>query len=613
MERLVFAVVFLTFVVTAVCAEPVFEHLGMPVRVPGMSVQVATEGADGQWIAWGAHEAPDGHAIIGVNIETGESRRIGVNHYGRSHIQMARGPEGQMYAYCGNPAHFFRYDAEKDRLVDLGVPADPGHYFLGSTVSTDHVFYVGTYPNAELGYCDMKTGEIGTAGRLPEDDRQSYIVRPQVADSGVVYCPVGLHHMELWSWNPETGEKHQILTPELMKHQGSPNVWLGTDGQVYGNVGDTRFRCEPDRIALDETCERKHNAFRFKTTDGWYVNGVDGQNRLQLTNRETGEKVRRQTDYAGEPVRIYCVGPEYDGKIWGGTIKPAYAFTCEIETGDLEFLGHFVRGGTQIYDIIETPEGLLMGSYGGAFMDLYHPHQPVEEGKNPEHLPRVRGQERPNHITEGPDGRYYVGTVPVKGHLGGALMRVDVQKRDVQAWTNLVEDQSIYSCAPVPETNQMFCTTSTCGGTSAKPTQDEAVCFLWDIAAEEIVETFRPVPGTTEYRGATRAENGLIYGLTNEGKYYAFDPVKRETVHVGELPTNRQRFPYLHDEPVGKDGLIIGITADQVYAIDPSDHSCETIAQDDSLAGWVHGFYVTKDGVLYFGAGADLWRCRLFD
>ncbi|MFO7946169.1 MAG: hypothetical protein R6V19_05080, partial [Armatimonadota bacterium] len=124
---------------------------------------------------------------------------------------------------------------------------------------------------------------------------------------------------------------------------------------------------------------------------------------------------------------------------------------------------------------------------------------------------------------------------------------------------------------------------------------------------------FRPVPGTIEYRGATRAENGLIYGLTNEGKYYAFDPVNRETIHIGDLPANRQRFPYLHDEPVGEDGLIIGITADRVYAIDPSDHSCETIAQDDSLAGGVHGFYVTGEGMLYFGAGAELWRCLLFD
>ncbi|MBD3293376.1 MAG: hypothetical protein GF393_10660 [Armatimonadia bacterium] len=590
-------------------AQPQFENLGTPVLLPGLSVRACTEGPDGEWTAWGPHEAPDGHAIIGVDVATGESRRIGVNHYGRSHIQFSKGPDGQMYIYCGVPSHFFRYDAEADRLVDLGVPADPGHYFLGSTTSLDDVFYVGTYPNAELSWCDMKTGEIGSSGRIPEDDRQSYIIHPAVADSGVVYCPVGLHHMELWSWNPDTGEKHQILTPELTKHHGSPKVWLGTDGNVYGEVVDTVFRCEPDGIVLGETCERRSEAYRFKTTDQYYVGSIDARDRLHLTDRETGEKIKRDTDYEGEPVKIYAVGPEHDGKVWGGTIKPSRAFTYDPATGEMVDLGHFVRGGTQIYDIEVTPEGLLMASYGGASIDLYHPGEPLEEDANPERFRRVPAQERPNHITEGPDGRYYVGTVPVKGRLGGALMRIDVAERSIDHWAHIVEEQSIISCAPVPETNEVFCTSSIRGGTSAEPTQDEAVCLLWDIEAEEVAATFSPVPGTTEYLGATRADNGLIYGLTNTGSYYAFDPVARETVHVGTLPGERLRFPYLHDEPVGEDGLIIGLVDDLAYAIDPADHSIRRLAQHDALRA--HGFYVTADGVLYCGRGSDLWRVDL--
>ena len=592
--------------VSSVMAQPAFEKLGTPVFTSGLSVRVCTQGPDGSWTAWGPHEAPDGHAIIGVDVATGESHRIGVNHYGRSHIQFSKGPEGRMYIYCGVPSHFFRYDAAEDKLVDLGVPADPGHYFLGSTTSLDDVFYVGTYPNAELSWCDMKTGEIGSSGRLPEDERQSYIVHPAVSDGGVVYCPVGLHHMELWSWDPETGEKHQILTPEMMENHGSPDVWLGTDGEVYGEVADTTFRCEPDRIVVGETCERRSEAYRFKTTDQYYVGSIDAADRLHLTDRETGETIARDTDYEGEPVAIYTVGPEYDGKIWGGTIKPSRAFTYDIATGEMTDLGHFVRGGTQIYDIEVTPEGLLMGSYGGASMDLYHPDQPLEEGVNPEPLPRVPGQERPNHITEGPDGRYYVGTVPVKGRLGGALMRIDLADRSVEGWANIVEDQSIISCAPVPETNEMFCTSSIRGGTSAKPSQDEAVCLLWDIEAEEVAATFKPVPGTIEYRGAVRADNGLIYGLTDTGKYYAFDPVARETVFVGTLPANVIRYPYLHDEPVGEDGLIIGLTDDIAFAIAPADNSIRTLAQHDALRA--HGFYVTEEGVVYCGRGGDLWR-----
>jgi outer membrane protein assembly factor BamB len=117
------------------------------------------------------------------------------------------------------------------------------------------------------------------------------------------------------------------------------------------------------------------------------------------------------------------------------------------------------------------------------------------------------------------------------------------------------------------------------------------------------------VPGTTQYLGAVRADSGLIYGLTDDGRYYAFDPVARETVHAGTLPGKRLRFPYLHDEPVGEDGLLVGLADDLAYAIDPSDHSVRTLAQHDALRA--HGFYVTGDGVLYCGRGSDLWRLDL--
>ncbi|MFW5868295.1 MAG: hypothetical protein ACOCX2_10795, partial [Armatimonadota bacterium] len=105
--REIMAAFLVMLAVSAVTAEPEFEKLGTPVRTSGLSVRACTEGPDGQWTAWGPHEAPDGHAIIGIDVATGESRRIGVNHYGRSHIQFSTGPEGEMYVYCGVPAHFF--------------------------------------------------------------------------------------------------------------------------------------------------------------------------------------------------------------------------------------------------------------------------------------------------------------------------------------------------------------------------------------------------------------------------------------------------------------------------------------------------------------------------
>lgn len=584
----------------------------MAVNLSGLRIQAATRAPSGQWVAWGAHEAPDGHAIIGVEVDTGDVRRLEVDHFGRTHIQITRSQDGEMYAYCGRPAHFLRYDRQAEKLVDLGVPAPEGHYFLESAISPDDVFYVGSFPDAELAYCDMKTGEIGTAGRLPDDDRQRYIIHPEISDAGVVYCPVGLHHMELWSWDPATEDKQQILPSELTEHHGRPELWPGTDGKVYGEALDTHFRCEPDRIIMGETCEPRQNTFRFRTTDRWQVGDVDDQDQLHLIDCQTGEEGHRSTDYQGKPLRIYSLGPEYDGKIWGGTIGPARTFTFDPENRVFTDLGHFVRGGTEIYDSVITEEGLLMGSYGGAFMDLYHPDEPLEDGKNPEPLPRVGGQERPNQITRGPDGHYYVSTKRLKGRLGGALMRVDVEQREIEAWTDIVPDQSLWSCAPVPETNEMFCTTTISGGTSSEPTRDEAVCFLWDIESEQIAEIVKPIPGATDYWAGVRANNGHICGVASNCRYYVFDPLKRETLHVGETPVDELHFPFLRDKPVGPRGLIVGIGSESIFGIDPIKHSCQKLAEHDSLSGRVHGFYVTDEGTAYYGHASHLWRCFLF-
>ena len=80
---------------------------------------------------------------------------------------------------------------------------------------------------------------------------------------------------------------------------------------------------------------------------------------------------------------------------------------------------------------------------------------------------------------------------------------------------------------------------------------------------------------------------------------------------MGELPATRPHFPWLHEQPVGPEGLIVGLVGDMVWAIDPSDHSARVLAQHDSIAA-AFGFTVTDDGVLYYGSRTHVWRCRLF-
>jgi hypothetical protein len=437
----------------------------------------------------------------------------------------------------------------------------------------------------------------------------------------VVYCPVGLHHRELWAYDTETGEKQQILPDALTSAQGCPKVWKASDGRVYGLAGKTQFLCKPDGIDTKAEILSDHRVSRDRSAgENLEFVQINSDGDLVIENTKTEEKTYIPTDYTGKPLKIYCVGPERNGKIWGGTISPAITFACDIESGKFDELGRISGGRIQVYDIENPPpasglSGLFLASYTGASLNYFDPAKRIEAGTNPFHFERAPMQERPVQWCHGPDGKMYVGTVPVKGRLGGALIRIDPSGAnpaawEVKNWRNIVPDQSIYYCCAVPETNEVFCVSSIYGGTSAKPTEKEASVVLWDCETETVSHTARPIPGTAGYSRAVRAETGIIYGLARGTEYYAFDPVKRETVFTGELPGKRSHFPGLADHPVGEKSLIYGLMDDAVFAIDPVDHSVSIIAQHDSLNG-AFGFYVTRDGVLYYGSGAHLWRCDL--
>jgi hypothetical protein len=302
------------------------------------------------------------------------------------------------------------------------------------------------------------------------------------------------------------------------------------------------------------------------------------------------------------------VGCERNGVLYGGTVFPGYVYACDLATGKLSDLGELAPAAIQIYDIISLPQGLFLASYMGCKLDLYNPDLPVEAGKNPRRITAsIAGQERPVQWELGPDGNLYCGTVPAKGRLGGALVRLNPRDLSLKLWNNIAPDLSLTYLASVPETGELFCCTSVAGGSSAIPSQSQASVFLWNPATEAVVWRGEPLPGERTYGRAVRAANGLIYGL-GAGKFYVFDPVKREVVKRGDLPVRRLHFPELNDKPVGPAGLLYGLGDDALFALDPRSNTCYVVGRHPAIAS-AQGFLVTDDRTLYFGSGATLWKC----
>ncbi len=591
-------------------SNPVFEDLGKPVRLP-LPIQFVTTDVQNHSIAWGSLLDDKRRALVGVRLDNGGLVTVDLTKYGKSNANLLfKSDEDTIFIYAGNPGRFFKYEIAKNKLTPLGE-ASQATYWLSTSgiVAPDGKIYVGTYPKTGVSVLDPSTGAV-EHWRVHDDPRQSYAISPAAADDGTVYLPTGLHHPELWSYNPKTRDKKQILPASMQKSNGGTAIiWKGADGQVYGRRGSLNFQCLPEKIVPGQTKPQRSDV-EPTVFNGKIVQEIDGDGRLVLIDQSTRQPSYLQTSLVGRAITLFSIGDELNGKIYGSSVKPGHVFALDTKTGKTEQLGLLTGGRTQVYDFLAYNDGLFMSSYTGSYYDFYNPSLP-RSATNPRRVGRAGlQQERPLHLVRGTDGMIYSPNMPEKGQLGGALTRIDPETFVIKTWRNIVPRQSLMAVVPVPETDEVFLTSSTAGGSSAIPAEKEAVVALWNTKTEQIAFTAKPLAGAKSYGEAVRARTGIIYGFV-KNRYYAFDPMKRQTVFTGQLPSASLGV-LLADEPVGPAGLIYGVHRGDgsIFAINPADHSFKVLMKNPSLIK-THAISVTKDGVLYYTNGASLMRCKL--
>ena len=297
-----------------------------------------------------------------------------------------------------------------------------------------------------------------------------------------------------------------------------------------------------------------------------------------------------------------------NGKIYGaGYIGRPTLFTYDLVSSKLTDLGVEGAGKTQIYDILGLKRGVFFTSYSEGGIDIYDPASgkltPVAQLNSEKYQ-----QERLSQLCLGSDGMIYICTTPTKGILGGALVKVNPNDLSVKVWRNIIPEQSLQSVVTVPATKEVFFTSSIRGGSTAIPTQKEAVVGFWDVKGEKIAWQGKPIPGTSGYGQAALGSDGLIYGLTDT-KYYIINPKNREVIKVADLPVSVLRYLAFHDVSAGPKGLLYGLGDDAIFAIDPKTKKATILARHESIKD-ARGIMITNDGTVYYGSGVELWRAR---
>jgi hypothetical protein len=382
---------------------------------------------------------------------------------------------------------------------------------------------------------------------------------------------------------------------------------------VYGTVSGVRFRCEPEAI---EKMEGSPPAAATVPPPWELANGheasvrFDGDSSLQVLDKVTGQTRQVKVSVEGAESDVFCLGCQRGDLIYGGANHPANVFFYDTAKRSIGDLG--LDLGVQTYAVLAARGGVFFTTYTGGRIYFYDPNQPLKKKQNPLELAQLSEthlQERLTQLVEGPEGRIYIPTRPMKGQLGGAIARVDSQGLGVEVFRNVIPEQSITSIAAVQGTRQIFCTSTIQGGTSAIPTQHEACVFLWDVDRKEVVFTLQPQPGASRYDRAVGGAAGVIY-FCCQNVCYVFDVRSRKVISQQEFPV---RMRWFGGQAAGSQGPIYGVGDDALFALDPANHHIRILVRHPSLAGGSHcqSIFVSEDLHLYYGIGSHLWRCSL--
>ncbi|MBO5763068.1 MAG: hypothetical protein J6R85_04270 [Lentisphaeria bacterium] len=602
------------------------ETLGNPMAPKESEVEFVSTLRDGSKIVWGVISTPDRHGVQGVNLTTGEVHWIDTTaDFGPHAHRTELAPHGDdtLYLFAGDRFKIYKYtiSSRKKELLHT-FPRWTGRSWIAArAVGPDGKIYVGTYPRSIAIAVDPAADKAFSLPPMTTERDQKYLSAPAIDDDNIMYAPVGRKRPELFAYNLKTGAKKQILTPEetaaLQAEQiFMPSVFL-YQGKVYTTIGGKRYLCTPEQLqeadpsipwpehpdrvkANGRFPDRKINAEEFAVSFG---------DRCVIVQDQRGKKRRIAADIPAVPHEIYRFGSLKGDVLFGSGIFRAKMFSLNLKTLEAVDYGRCSTGSTQSYDLLDTPYGLLLSSYTGATLDLFDPARPKEDAVNPVLIARLETthqQERiPRLIPVG--DRVYAGTQPIKGHLSGAVIRVDLPQRKVSVFRGVIADQSIPDMILCPDGKTLFGNGSILGGTGSTPKAKTASIFLWDTAQDRVIWSGSVVPDAIYYTESGVTADGKIItfarnsSLAENRRYYylIFDPERREVLLQGSIPASFKRYLVSHPHPMGPEKRNYFAADGTLYAYDPAAEKVIRLFSHPSLE-LSQDLYVAPDGYAYY-------------
>jgi len=586
------------------------KDLGVPVREPriwGAYLGPGKTGAfDTIYLSFSQYNAP--LFLLAVNPDTGQMRQFtGPLSSEMGSWGFTVDHENRIYLGSYYNAHLLRFDPKTEKWEDLGRPTGGKETFICAlTTAPDGKIWGGTYPSAKLFSYDPKTGVTENFDRMDPDQFYCY---PTAGEDGLIYCAIQFEKMDIVVFDPEKKIRTSLIPPESRK-PGRVTLVKGKDGRVYSKLStsDRWFLIEEGK-RLGETSPSGVPFVPKVLPNGRVFYSIEN-NILRIENPMTKEAKEILLHYDAAGTFIFVVGTGPDGKIYGSSMLPLRLFVYDPEKDNLTNLGRASLWPGEVYSLGSLDGKLYLCSYPGARLSVYNPKSPLrfgeEEDANPRDLgPMGEGLYRPRAMIAGPHGKVYIGGYPDYGLLGGAIGVYDPMKNEKRVYRHVIQNQSIASLAYVQKLDLMAAGSSVRGGTGTHAVEEEAKLMLWNPKDEKKIFEIVPVSEAKTILSLAVTVEGLLYGITNNGKVFVFDPEKKEIRKVFDLGFEEPREISLQ---LGPDLRLYGLAEEAIFIIDPGSDQVSLVTKPPAP---IHSGMAMLGRKIYFGSGANLWEFQI--
>ncbi|WP_026876013.1 hypothetical protein [Jiangella gansuensis] len=609
------------------------ENLGVAMRAPNVRLSDVDVLADGRPVAYLFSDGePVSFNVVdlrtGAVLDTHEMPPYSV----AASIDVA--PDDTVYLSVRSPndATLWSYDPSGGTLTRIATGV-AGEQMLRTLDVDGDTLYGTTYPNTELFALDLGSGEFTEYGRIAAQGDYAWGLE---AHAGRVWVGAGTP-AQLYEVDPADGRATALPLPEpvaargefiqriethaelkVVSHRAVDGVnvtvldagagvvdqlfvgglWNSTetsaDGRFYYLDAESRPRAyvtaalesqpvpvHPEVEPVTAGTTRLFLA-ELGTADfpGHTLVGVRTDGRIWRQNLATGHGDVLAAPAIGSPVTTMSIADGGDGNIYvGAYLSPGVMARVDPATGEIEQLD----GPEQADAIVAHQDLTVIGSYPEAVFHAARAGVPWAWGVNPAHVLTLgraaTGQDRPRSLVSAGDV-VAAGTIANYGELGGALTLFDPETGEHSLHRDVVTDQSIAALAYAD--GVVYAGTSIHGGLSSVPTQTTAEVFAWDVATDSLVASGPVVPGATVVHALVADGVGRIFGMTDTGVLFEYDPRTHEvtrSVRTGiENPNIWGDQSELSYNPL--DGHIYGSVADRLIRISPATLEVTVLVDD---------------------------------